>query len=194
MNIEIAHHDSLKIKSQFRDYINNTMQEELMIYLSNIDQDEIKINIDFNSAHRDIECKIVIHGGHDIILRTDSIESSISLAFDTAITKLKNKMRKYKDKFATYHKRSSKGAEHHNFNKITANYDETNDFEEIDTNEIIEEKNVKVEILSSDEAVMQMDLLGVAGLPYIDSKTGDICFVYKRNDGNVSFIKSGKKI
>jgi len=194
MHLEIKHDPSITIKQSFREYILDSLKANFLTYLSGVQEDEINANLNFTSGHNSISCYIVLHGGHHILLRSDANSTSSSSAFEMAITKLQNKMRKYKDKFNTYKKRNSADEEHHHFQKTIVDYDKITDysFDIQDSEYILEEKSSIVERLSSVEAVMKMDIGGFGGLCYIDIETKSLCFVYKREDGNISFLDSKK--
>ena len=43
--------------------------------------------------------------------------------------------------------------------------------------------------MESDEAILQMEMLGHSFLVYLDAQTGTVCVVYKRKDGQYGLIE-----
>ena len=55
---------------------------------------------------------------------------------------------------------------------------------------IVKEKEFKLEKLTEDQAIDQLELLDNLFYIYRDSKTNDVNVIYKRNDGNYGLIKT----
>ena len=43
--------------------------------------------------------------------------------------------------------------------------------------------------MESEEAILQMEMLGHSFLVYLDAQTGNVCVVYKRKDGQYGLIE-----
>ncbi len=56
---------------------------------------------------------------------------------------------------------------------------------------IIAEKPAQIETLSVSDAVMRMDLGELPAVLFINKKTGNLNVVYRRDDGNISWIDPG---
>ena len=57
--------------------------------------------------------------------------------------------------------------------------------------EIVRTKNIAVKPMDSEEAVLQMEMLGHNFFIYKDADTNDINIVYRRRDGKYGLIESG---
>ena len=53
---------------------------------------------------------------------------------------------------------------------------------------IIEEKETEIEELTVAEALMKMDLINLPAYMFINKENGQVNVVYKRNDGNITWI------
>ena len=53
---------------------------------------------------------------------------------------------------------------------------------------VVREKNFSLKPMSTEEAIMQMNLIGHSFFVFNDSITDDTCVVYKRKDGNYGLI------
>jgi putative sigma-54 modulation protein len=63
--------------------------------------------------------------------------------------------------------------------------------EESDELQIVRTKRFAVNIMSAEEAVLQMELLGHSFFVFRDSETEEVNVVYKRKDGNYGLIEPG---
>lgn len=194
MHVEIHHDSSVKLKQGLKDYIHSEIQNLFEQYVKNVSQDEVNGNVEITHGKNTYTCHIVIHGGHHINLRSDATSDTLSGTFEQAIQKLIHRLKKYKDKMTEFHKRMSEDYEHHNIKKTIVDYDMITDYEldnsfdEQDLLPVVEEKQTRIEHLTPMEAVMKMDLADLPTLCYIDKDTSHVCVVYKRKDGNLSFV------
>ena len=63
------------------------------------------------------------------------------------------------------------------------------DYEEEDNEpKIIKRKSFELVPMDSDEAILQMEMLGHSFLVYLDAQSGNVCVVYKRKDGQYGLI------
>ena len=53
---------------------------------------------------------------------------------------------------------------------------------------IIRTKSFRLKPMTSEEAILQMNLLDHEFFMFVDSSTGDTCVVYRRADGNYGLI------
>lgn len=122
-------------------------------------------------------------------------------ACDLAVAKIERQMRKH------HHKMSDFFANSHNQNfnvEVTKTVFESTSFlddynfdlsENITTSAksepvILAQKTTRVETLTVAQAVMQMDLLDLPALVFINKNTNSLDFVYYRKDGNISWVES----
>ena len=59
---------------------------------------------------------------------------------------------------------------------------------------IIAEKQTPLEELTVADAVMRMNLANLPALMFLNKKTGNYNVVYKREDGNISWIEAPEKL
>ncbi len=195
MHLEIRHDHDINIKEAFREYINDVLDEKFAQYFSGLNQEQVSSNVSFQKVKtkNHIECKVTIHGDFEIIARGDSEGENASSAFELALAKIIHKMHKYKDKFDEYAvKKYKKTHDGRVLKKLTFNatdFDSESEIDE-DTSTV---SNTRMRVMSSIEAVMELEITGLNAITYIDEETKHICFVYKRSDGEMSFIDTQTK-
>ena len=113
-----------------------------------------------------------------LILRAEEEQEDYYAAVDLLINKLERQIRKNKDKLQKREKSHSK----------ELNLDDLIPIEE--TSEIVKRKKIDVKPMSSEEALLQMELLGHDFYMYKDSDTNTVCVLYKRKDKGYGIIES----
>ena len=113
-----------------------------------------------------------------LILRAEAEEQDFYSAVDTVINKLERQIRKNKTKLQ---KREKKGLKE-------LNVDEAIEIPE--EKEVVKRKKIDLKLMSSEEAILQMDLLGHNFFLYKDEETDMPAVVYKRKDGGYGIIES----
>ena len=113
-----------------------------------------------------------------LILRAEAEEQDFYSAVDMVINKLERQIRKNKTKLQ---KREKKGLKE-------LNVDEAIEIPE--EKEVVKRKKIDLKLMSSEEDILQMDLLGHNFFLYKDEETDMPAVVYKRKDGGYGIIES----
>ena len=125
---------------------------------------EAKATLSVQKNRQIIEVTIPFNG---VILRGEELERQI---------------RKQKTKLS---RRNSTGSlRYPDFNSI-----DTNEEEDEEDSKVVKTKSFDVKPMSSEEAILQMELLGHNFFVYQDWKTSKVNVVYKRKDGNYGLIE-----
>lgn len=111
-----------------------------------------------------------------LILRAEEEQEDFYAAVDLVINKLERQIRKNKAKLQKRDKV-----------KKEFNLDDLIPIEE--DSEVVKRKKIEVKPMSSEEAILQMDLLGHDFYMYKDSDTDTVNVVYKRKDGGYGIIE-----
>ena len=112
-----------------------------------------------------------------LILRAEEQQEDFYAAVDLVINKLERQIRKNKAKLQKREKNKTK----------EFNIDDIIPIEEDE--KIVKHKKISVKPMNSDEAVLQMELLGHDFYVYKDSETNNVCVLYKRKDGGYGVIE-----
>ena len=113
-----------------------------------------------------------------LILRAEEEQEDFYAAVDLVINKLERQIRKNKAKLESSNKVKTK----------EFNIDDLIPIEE--DSEVVKRKKIDVKPMSSDEAILQMELLGHDFYVYRDSETNAVNVVYKRKEKGYGIIES----
>ncbi|MGX7092114.1 ribosome hibernation-promoting factor, HPF/YfiA family [Hutsoniella sourekii] len=118
-----------------------------------------------------------------LVLRAEETTDDLYKSIDFVVDKLERQVRKYKTKINR--KSREKGVE----GFVTSLEDHSGDEEEPQL-EIVRSKRIDLKPMDSEEAVLQMNMLGHDFFIYTDGETNDINIVYRRNDGRYGLIET----
>ena len=113
-----------------------------------------------------------------LILRAEEEQEDFYAAVDLIINKLERQIRKNKAKLQSRNKSKAK----------EFNIDDLIPIE--DDSEVVKTKKIDVKPMSSEEAILQMELLGHGFYVYRDSETNSVNVVYKRKEKGYGVIES----
>ena len=137
---------------------------------------EAHVTLSVQKNRQRVEVTIPFGG---VILRGEEENDDMYASIDLVLDKLEGQIRKQKTKLL---KRN---------NSQSLRFQFIPDEKEIDHQEhkIVKTKKFAVKPMSSEEAVLQMELLGHSFFVYRDADQGDVNVVYKRRDGNYGLIE-----
>lgn len=162
----------LDITDSMKDYVKEKLSK-LDKYL--VDQ-KVKANV-LVKVHNYIQKVEVTIPLKTLILRAEEEQQDFYAAVDLVINKLERQIRKNKAKLQKRDKISTK----------EFNIDDVIPIEEDE--KIVKHKKIDVKPMNSEEAILQMELLGHDFYVYKDSETNNVCVVYKRKDGGYGVIE-----
>ena len=141
---------------------------------------EAKATLSVQKNRQIIEVTIPFNG---VILRGEEGTEDLYKSIDLVEEKLERQIRKQKTKLS---RRNSTGSlRYPDFNSI-----DTNEEEDEEDSKVVKTKSFDVKPMSSEEAILQMELLGHNFFVYQDWKTSKVNVVYKRKDGNYGLIET----
>ena len=140
---------------------------------------EAKATLSVQKNRQIIEVTIPFNG---VILRGEEGTEDLYKSIDLVEEKLERQIRKQNTKLS---RRNSTGSlRYPDFNSI-----DTNEEEDEEDSKVVKTKSFDVKPMSSEEAILQMELLGHNFFVYQDWKTSKVNVVYKRKDGNYGLIE-----
>ena len=114
-----------------------------------------------------------------MIFRADSTSSDISYALDKVVDRLSGQMSKFKGKLIKKHQAQE------------INYAELPDAPDaVDEVGVVKTKRFRINPMTTEEAIMQMELLGHSFFIFRDGETNRVNVVYKRNDGTYGLLET----
>lgn len=119
-----------------------------------------------------------------LVLRAEETSPDLYASVDLVTDKLERQLRKYKTKINRKSRETGyKGVEIPS-GDIVENEEETSQFD------IVRTKQVSLKPMGSEEAILQMDMLGHNFFIYEDAESGSVDIVYRRRDGRYGLIES----
>ena len=124
-----------------------------------------------------------------LVLRAEETTDDLYKSIDFVVDKLERQVRKYKTKInRKSRERGFEGIkEHHPLEAPTV---ETPKVETEPELEIVRSKRISLKPMDSEEAVLQMNMLGHDFFIYTDAETNETNIVYRRNDGRYGLIET----
>ena len=163
----------VEITESMRNYVSEKLGK-LDKYIS-LDGVRASVLVKVRNCSQKVEVTIPLK---TLILRAEAEEQDFYSAVDMVINKLERQIRKNKTKLQ---KREKKGLKE-------LNVDEAIEIPE--EKEVVKRKKIDLKLMSSEEAILQMDLLGHNFFLYKDEETDMPAVVYKRKDGGYGIIES----
>lgn len=120
-----------------------------------------------------------------LLLRAEETTLDLYGSIDLVVEKLERQIRKFKTKILKKHRDA--GFSELEFSPIEEVEEEAND--EL---EIVRVKRIPFMPMDSQEAILQMNMLGHDFFAYIDIETEELCVVYRRKDGKYGLIEADK--
>ena len=114
------------------------------------------------------------------ILRSEEENEDLYAAIDLVTDKLERQIRKNKTRLNRNIKE--------NIKEFNFDY-EINDDEE-GKEKVVKRKNIEMNPMDEEEAILEMELLGHSFFVYKDMDTNKVCVVYKRKDGDYGLIET----
>lgn len=179
-----------------RTHVEDRLSSSIPKYLDRVTQCEIVISREAHLFRADIVLNTGTHSHLVVKGRGDAVDAHA--AFDAAAEKIEKQLRRYKRRLTDHHKTdrnetvSIGDAESRATKYVLASRqeeEESNDEAPL----IIAEKATNVENLTVSEAVMRMDLADLPALMFYNKANGRLNTVYRRADGNISWVDPAKE-
>ncbi len=176
----------LKVGNSLKDHVTDSTESGIKKYFERA----ISAEIHFTKEAHLFVCDIIVNEGTGThsYYKSQGKEENIYAAFDKALDRIEKQLRRYKRRIKDHHKVSMGEATAIAATKYVIS-DDGQDIEE-DNPVIIAEKQTSIEELTVADAVMKMNLSNLPALMFINKKTRQYNVVYKRIDGNISWVES----
>ncbi len=181
----------MEIGESLKAHIEKRLEETVSKYLGRVVSLSVVITKEAHRFRTDINGNTGTSAG--VVIKGSGVSEDVYAAFDMAADKIEKQLRRYKRRLTNHHKVS--GAME-SLPAVTARKYVIKDHEEEANDEspvIIAEKPTEIETLTVSAAVMKMDLAELPALMFFNSATGRINVVYKRADGNISWVDPENK-
>ena len=173
--------ENLEITQAIREYVENKVSKLEKYFADSLEANVYANAKVYKNNKKKIEITVPLKG---VTLRAEETNEDLYAAVDLVVDKLERQMRKYKTKINR--KGREKGFAEENIL--------TNELEEAEeaTLDLGKVKQLKVEAMTREEAVFQMELLGHDFFAFLDNTTNEISVVYKRRDTGYGVLEISK--
>lgn len=176
----------LNVGNSLQEHVNEQIEYSVKKYFENA----ISADVFFSKETHNFVADIIVNEGtgNHIFYKSQAKDDNIYAAFDKALERVEKQLRRYKRRIKDHQKQSVSEVAMLQATKRVIS-DDGQDIED-DNPLIIAEKQTAVETLTVADAVMRMNLANLPALMFINKKTGLHNVVYKREDGNISWVES----
>ncbi|AKG73212.1 ribosome hibernation-promoting factor, HPF/YfiA family [Salinicoccus halodurans] len=181
--------ENIEVTDAIRSHIEEKISK-LERYFTNAPNTHAHVNIKtYNNSQGKVEVTIPMK---NLTLRAEEKHDDLYAAVDLIVGKLERQIRKYKTKINR--KLKEKNPEQEFFAKLEmdANHEFRGEEDDENTNEnyIVRSKKFQLKPMDSEEAVLQMNMLGHDFFVFNDRETEGTSIVYKRKDGKYGLIET----
>lgn len=175
--------ENVEVTGAIKEYIEKKVSK-LERYFDTPPTSDVNVNLSVYKEEQKIEITIPMT---NLLLRAEEQHTDLYAAVDLVVDKLERQIRKYKTK--VNRKSRQKGSPKHIFAEMEKELDDTYE-EDDDGLEVVRTKRFDLKPMDSEEAILQMDMLGHTFYVFTDSESGDTNVVYRRRDGKYGLIET----
>lgn len=173
-----------------RQYVEERLSVNIPKYLDRVVQCDVVISREAHLFRADIVLNTGTHSG--LIVKGRAEAGDAHAAFDVASEKIEKQLRRYKRRLTDHNKERKEHdmqqlLEGRATKYVLASHPDEEPPQE-DAPLIIAEKDTSLITLTVSEAVMHMDLADLPALMFINKANGRLNTVYRRADGNISWV------
>jgi len=174
--------ENIEVTAAIRDYVEKKVNKLERYFDSEITSD-VHVNISVYNEEQRIEVTIPMT---NLLLRAEEHNPDLYAAIDLVVDKLERQIRKHKTKInRKFRQNGSAKVAFAQMEKEAAKEHE----DESDEIEIVRTKRFNLKPMDSEEAVLQMDMLGHSFFVFENATSGDTNVVYRRKDGKYGLIE-----
>lgn len=176
----------IDVGDALRTHVKTNLEEAIGRYFG----DSMDATVTFSRDAHLFRADILMHGGRGVLLQSTASAEQPYPAFDSAIIKLSNRLRRHKTKIKQrQHDASLEMGEALTANAFVIHGDGQDNEEEVaDNPTIVAEMTTPVETLTVGEAVMRLDLGDLPALLFRNRGHGGLNMIYRRQDGNIGWV------
>jgi len=165
-----------EITPVLKDYIEKRVGK-LNKYLNNLSNGQVVLTVERGKSR--VEVTLPIDG---MILRGEESTGDIYTSIDLVVEKLEKQIEKFKGR---YSKRLNK-----QFNRnVSDAYSLTGEMEQETVPDVVKTKRFAMKPMTTEEAILQIDLLGHNFFVFSNAETEQVNVLYRRKDGNYGLIE-----
>ncbi|MGC6768567.1 ribosome hibernation-promoting factor, HPF/YfiA family [Enterococcus sp. LJL128] len=174
--------ENIEVTEAIRDYVEKKVKK-LERYFSDAPEATVYVNLKvYTEKTAKVEVTIPLPY---LVLRAEETSPDLYASIDLVVDKLERQIRKFKTKINRKSRETGLG----NTQPATF-FTEDDNSEETSELDIVRTKRLSLKPMDSEEAVLQMNMLGHNFFIFEDSETNGTSIVYRRKDGKYGLIET----
>ncbi|WP_458411870.1 ribosome hibernation-promoting factor, HPF/YfiA family [Schinkia sp. CFF1] len=172
--------ENITVTPAIREYVEKKIGK-LERYFEQKPTSDVNVNLSVYNNEQKIEVTIPMTY---LLLRAEENHVDMYAAVDLVVNKLERQIRKHKTK-VNRKLRQAEEAPKYDFTEVNGNDDlSEEDFE------VVRNKRFDLKPMDSEEAILQMNMLGHNFFVFVNAETNSTNVVYRRNDGKYGLIEA----
>ncbi|RWZ55021.1 ribosome-associated translation inhibitor RaiA [Halobacillus fulvus] len=177
--------ENLEVTDSIREYVEKKVGK-LERYFDTPPSSEVHVNLSVYNDEQTIEVTIPMK---NLLLRAEEHNTDLYAAIDLVVDKLERQIRKHKTKVNRRFRQE--GAPKYVFAELEKEAQQQTAEQDSDFDiEIVKTKRFDLKPMDSEEAALQMDMLGHNFYVFTNANTDETNIVYKRRDGRYGLIET----
>lgn len=171
--------ENIEVTPAIREYVEKKVAKLNRYFIKTHDAN-VHVNVRFNHDKTSkVEVTILLQY---LVLRAEETDDDLYAAIDLIVDKLERQIRKHKTKInRKFHRKAG----------ITATFTHELEGEHTeDPLEVVRTKQFDLKPMDSEEAILQMNMIGHSFYVFTDANTNHTNVLYKRNDGRYGLIEA----
>ncbi len=180
MNVRV-HGKNMQVTDELKQ-----LTDEKVRHAGRIFEDVVNVDVEYTESHNPrvsegrFGCEITsLAAGHTVRVKADAFDARSALDATTEI--YERQLRRLKERLIQRSRRSS----HKDLNQIDRPVEEAEDR----SNVIVKTKRFAMRPMTSEEAALQMEMIGHDFFFFLDAESGKHCVLYHRRDGSLGLIE-----
>src|SRR5699024_8080293 len=169
--------ENIEVTGAIREYVEKKISK-LERYFDSAPTSDVHVNLSVYNDEQRIEVTIPMT---NLLLRAEVQHIDLYAATDLVVDKLERQIRKYKTKINR--KSRQGGSAKHVFAEMEREATNNHVAEDTDYFQIVRTKRFNLKPMDSEEAILQMDMLGHSFFVFTNDVSGETNVVYRRKDG-----------
>lgn len=173
--------ENIEVTPAIREYVEKKVAK-LERYFTESPNANVNVNL---KVYQDKKSKVEITiPMKDLVLRAEELHEDMYAAIDLITDKLERQIRKHKTKV------NRKFRDKESLKDFVPIFTEVEHVEDEDDLEVVRTKSFDLKPMDSEEAILQMNMLGHNFYVFTNAETNQTNVVYKRNDGRYGLIEA----
>ena len=178
--------ENIEVTPAIKDYVEKKLEKLTRYFTTPMDEQMVYVNLKVYNKEQKVEVTIPMP---NLLLRAEDNNFDLYAAIDLVVDKLERQIRKHKTKI-NRKGRGKKGGAGEYFKSLEGPDDTPAVYDEDEAElELVRTKRFTLKPMDTEEAILQMEMLGHNFFVFLDAETGNTNVVYRRKDGKYGLIE-----